>query len=831
MAGRLGGVPRVLLPLLLLLRFAVSQMDYANVPAWFGQGWEDPVTKAQVFRALVVERDAQSAATAEAAGDASEPDDSFNWRAFEAGGGTTQVRGSTFWQPQPLQSWTPRYDAVRHGYFQLYRFDDVVTELNGTMSDHFFSITVDVNVNPAYTASNCPPPCNSTIRLSIYESMPADLTNSETIMPMINYNAPYLTDLSGGNDDDLETRRHRLNWGVLTGDNPGDGLRGTCTRPVTQLYIGIQCLQGFRFPAESCTIDPQLPPTLDDCSMYCPYTLTVRAIPRVLTPGAPVTTLLGPGQWQAFRLIAGAYDLLDVTVERDEYDNGTYPDASWRDGFSGRAWLTRDHCVRGGNVSMVEHEGYCPHGGALYVDAATQQYVSPHRFCSLELNYSYRLNLLDDAFVREADVAEGHGVLNDLGYSSVLDQIAIEQSALDASMHYPTQLQIRARIRQLQHRALSLSRSNVTWLRRWPMRMCTTTSDAGVYYLTLFGEMSMDPRTHSGIVRVTFTNVPFARTPLQDGVARRGCLRRGGVESFSLATSAATPERTSLGLAEVRSFHVLDDNENHASTLVVRRGAAPTPTEYDISVAHPNLRAAMSACDVSAAQTYSFAVSLAADASRSEVFFEIYADLEDSTRTLGDAISGFACCGQYKYYAFTGVSELVGPVVRFNVTAGRVKALYWRYDACPREERDVLYDDGRDGTCIGWCVLDWYRTYSSNLGVSRYIYSSTLSVPYGWAETADKRRGGRWYLGIQALDEPAQYEFFTESQQPPQKADVGCTRFDPYCIDWPNRYDDIPEDDNRTSQISGVQSRAGGHVALAALLACASSAALLHRFQ
>ena len=62
-------------------------------------------------------------------------------------------------------------------------------------------------------------------------------------------------------------------------------------------------------------------------------------------------------------------------------------------------------------------------------------------------------------------------------------------------------------------------------------------------------------------------------------------------------------------------------------------------------------------------------------------------------------MSGFVCCGQYKYYAFPHVEEKVAPSVDFNLTTGRIKALYWRHDACPRESEHV--DNGR---CRGWCV-------------------------------------------------------------------------------------------------------------------------------
>ena len=61
-----------------------------------------------------------------------------------------------------------------------------------------------------------------------------------------------------------------------------------------------------------------------------------------------------------------------------------------------------------------------------------------------------------------------------------------------------------------------------------------------------------------------------------------------------------------------------------------------------------------------------------------------------------------------------------------------------------------------DGVCQNWCVLDWYRLYSTNRATPRYRSASTLKVPYGLGEEPDKRRGGTWYLGVQALDEPAE---------------------------------------------------------------------------
>ena len=63
----------------------------------------------------------------------------------------------------------------------------------------------------------------------------------------------------------------------------------------------------------------------------------------------------------------------------------------------------------------------------------------------------------------------------------------------------------------------------------------------------------------------------------------------------------------------------------------------------------------------------------------------------------GEDISGLACCGQYKYYAFPDVEERTAPRVVFNLTSGQLKAVYWRYDSCPVEEAHVT-----DGECTGW---------------------------------------------------------------------------------------------------------------------------------
>ena len=194
-------------------------------------------------------------------------------------------------------------------------------------------------------------------------------------------------------------------------------------------------------------------------------------------------------------------------------------------------------------------------------------------------------------------------------------------------------------------------------------------------------------------------------------------------------------------------------------------------------MSYPQLQLAMSACNATAAQTWHLSLTLESSSPLSEVFFELEAALEDSTMVLGEDASGTACCGQYKYYAFPGVDERVAPLVDFNLTSGNIKvphgciedggggggsggstdggdeggnearawrcapelkvvaplpqALYWKYNSCPIEEQDATFGSGSSGLsdCRGWCVLQWYRRYSPNLGQVRAIAHPIAAAP------------------------------------------------------------------------------------------------------
>ena len=79
------------------------------------------------------------------------------------------------------------------------------------------------------------------------------------------------------------------------------------------------------------------------------------------------------------------------------------------------------------------------------------------------------------------------------------------------------------------------------------MRLCTSTVEAGKYFLTIWASDAMDLSRHTGFFHVSFVNEAFERSPLTDGVGRRGCLKRGGKEAFLLSSSPKAPDLNSLG--------------------------------------------------------------------------------------------------------------------------------------------------------------------------------------------------------------------------------------------------------------------------------------------
>ena len=135
------------------------------------------------------------------------------------------MQGKDGWKPTVLRSWsrgTTRCATATTISTNLTIWR-MATVLNGSMTDHFFQITMDVQVHPEYAARPEAALANSSIRFTLFEAPPADLSKPETSLNMVNYDAAYMGVLTGGNEWDVLTRRHRMTWGLVTDDTHTDG--------------------------------------------------------------------------------------------------------------------------------------------------------------------------------------------------------------------------------------------------------------------------------------------------------------------------------------------------------------------------------------------------------------------------------------------------------------------------------------------------------------------------------------------------------------------------------------------------------------------------------
>ena len=760
--------------------------------AYWGPGFEDLSLGRRVsvgLRGQAVDADVQTAI-------GKDDPQTFDWLAYYEVGGLMRAMANTEqFDPEPLLSGKPRVDAVQQGYFMIY---NATTLADFDMKDHFFSITLDLAKHTEYEAHGVAPNC--TLRFVVFESEPnvVSVKGSNIVLDgsfVGEEDAAKYQDGAGAfnrvlrSTEELE-QHFSLTWGFET--DPATGApRAPCRKAVDQLWIGVQCIRGYA--TEPCTPLGTTATKYDDCNTYCPYTLTARAVPRALKHGDAVESLIGPGQWQLFEVDAGKYDLVEVTIERDEFDEATYPYA-WQDGLTGGAWLAHRTCVQP-NVTRRKSDLECQLFGICGPDDALEPFICPYGhpqavdnpLCSPELNVTYEVAVANGSWVRAATVDPHSGELDDLGYSDNLARIAAAEEALEAEMHYPTQLEIRAEIATLQENASRLANSGDTrWKRRWKLRLCSGPEDAGTYVLALYASHAMARSYHGGRFTMRATRIEFDRSPLATGVPRRGCLKRREGEVSRVVFALTPPEATlsSLQLVEARPYWAME-NTNHITRLSARRGAPPTEAAYDAQVVYPSLRLAASTCDAAQATAdWMIAVELSPDHSVSEVYFELEASIENTALSLGDTVAGFGCCGQYKYYVFDDVPEDVAPVAELNVSSGELKALYWKYEACPNEALDVVGEE-----CRGWCVVAWFQRFTGNLGRAKYEYYGDLPVPAGVGSDPDKRRGGQWFLGIQALEQPVQFTVTTRATYPKRVGSKdGCNRLDRHC---PTKWEDV----------------------------------------
>ena len=377
--------------------------------AYWGPGFEDLSLGRRVsvgLRGQAVDADVQTAI-------GKDDPQTFDWLAYYEVGGLMRAMANTEqFDPEPLLSGKPRVDAVQQGYFMIY---NATTLADFDMKDHFFSITLDLAKHTEYEAHGVAPNC--TLRFVVFESEPnvVSVKGSNIVLDgsfVGEEDAAKYQDGAGAfnrvlrSTEELE-QHFSLTWGFET--DPATGApRAPCRKAVDQLWIGVQCIRGYA--TEPCTPLGTTATKYDDCNTYCPYTLTARAVPRALKHGDAVESLIGPGQWQLFEVDAGKYDLVEVTIERDEFDEATYPYA-WQDGLTGGAWLAHRTCVQP-NVTRRKSDLECQLFGICGPDDALEPFICPyghpqavdHPLCSPELNVTYEVAVANGSWVRAATV-------------------------------------------------------------------------------------------------------------------------------------------------------------------------------------------------------------------------------------------------------------------------------------------------------------------------------------------------------------------------------------------------------------------------------------------
>jgi len=86
------------------------------------------------------------------------------------------------------------------------------------------------------------------------------------------------------------------------------------------------------------------------------------------------------------------------------------------------------------------------------------------------------------------------------------------------------------------------------------------------------------------------------------------------------------------------------------------------------------------------------------------------------------------------------------------------------------------------GQCNGFCAVGWLTTSGTYSGTDYSLNTTILTVPHGHGAAPDKRRGGAWYVGVQALaGESAEFELSASLYMPQAGGGDACTRYTAAC--------------------------------------------------
>ena len=289
-------------------------------------------------------------------------------------------------------------------------------------------------------------------------------------------------------------------------------------------------------------------------------------------------------------------------------------------------------------------------------------------------------------------------------------------------------------------------------------------------------------QTAYGQYRIRVHHVAYFAGLMSEGEERGACISYGQWRSFYIDTSGEHDAVVEVSLS------------GQISSTYIRSGELPTlaPPAFDVASPPGTTLVTASPCDASQPTRWHFSLYLAPEAEATAQGlapseFSVTVRLRAANLSLAQPVlsssaggRGYACCGAMRLFRLPPISERDTLRVDVNVTSGRLHALLVKWGSCPSFSEDVSL---MRGECTSFCHMNWLTTrgaYSGSLYSDSY---STLVVPHGHGDEPDKRRAGRWYLGVQAMPgEAAQFDLVATVEVPIYvPASKRCSRGTQFC--------------------------------------------------
>lgn len=318
-----------------------------------------------------------------------------------------------------------------------------------------------------------------------------------------------------------------------------------------------------------------------------------------------------------------------------------------------------------------------------------------------------------------------------------------------------------------------------------PPKPCNTGGNRGELCVNKIMPPSSQRVVRGYILHVTL--LAFSSGDVPGDQKMLGCVSYGQWRRYKVATTSVEEGQLSVSLSVPGS----DGAQAVAvSGVYAAAGRPPTETDYDLAAHYPLSSLVLTACDVTMATDWHFAVHLGAEsAGIPETLFELRLNTTSALAPIAPGVtySGTACCGGTTNWLVPHVPDDRALSVNLTVHSGAVHGLFLQYDSCPHYTPGDLY-----ASCTGLCEVGWVTRWDRITGVRHSADQFSLAVPM--AEEmgeSDKRRAGRWYIGVKTLNgEAATYDLALSLAAPrPIKARPYCAGvLDRFCASATQRY-------------------------------------------